>query len=59
MGHWLKTLYDKDNIMRRKYWNEAWFKACILLGLFIAAYWIPLKAIVNIWWTDEDYSYGF
>jgi exosortase D (VPLPA-CTERM-specific) len=45
--------------MRNKFWDEAWFKACILLGLFIAAYWIPLKTIVNVWWTDEDYSYGF
>ena len=45
--------------MRQKFWDEAWFKASILLGLFIAAYWIPLKTIVNVWWTDEDYSYGF
>lgn len=44
--------------MRHKFWNEARFKAFILLGLFIAAYWIPLKAIVNVWLTDEDYSYG-
>lgn len=49
----------QDNIMRHKFWDETWFKTCILLSLFIAAYWIPLKTIVNIWRTDEDYSYGF
>ena len=54
-----KIYMIKKNIMRYKFWNKAWFKACILIGLFIAAYWIPLKTIVNIWWSDEDYSYGF
>jgi exosortase D (VPLPA-CTERM-specific) len=49
----------RKNIIKHKLWDEAWFKACILFGLFIAAYWIPLKTIVNVWWTDEDYSYGF
>ena len=36
-----------------------WLKAFLLLALFIGAYWVPLKGIVSIWWTDDDYSYGF
>lgn len=35
------------------------FKCIVLLGLFIAAYWVPLKAMVTIWLTNDDYSYGF
>ena len=31
----------------------------VLAVLFVAAYWIPLKGIVNVWMTNEDYSYGF
>ncbi len=31
----------------------------ILTILFIAAYYVPLKSMVNIWWENEDYSYGF
>lgn len=30
-----------------------------LMALFIAAYWVPLKAMVSIWWNDDDYSYAF
>lgn len=39
--------------------ERTWVKACILLVVFIAAYWIPLKTMVNTWWSNEDYSYGF
>jgi exosortase D (VPLPA-CTERM-specific) len=31
----------------------------VFLGIFIAAYWIPLKSMVNTWVTNGDYSYGF
>ncbi len=40
-------------------WHKAYFKASILFVLFIVAYWMPLKTMVGIWWTNEDYSYGF
>ena len=33
--------------------------AVALLVLFVAAYWVPLRSMVNTWWTNEDYSYGF
>jgi len=33
--------------------------AAALLVLFVAAYWVPLRSMVNTWWTNEDYSYGF
>lgn len=39
--------------------NKAWFKGVILLALFVVAYWVPLKTMVGMWWTNEDYSYGF
>jgi exosortase D (VPLPA-CTERM-specific) len=38
---------------------NVWLKISVLLSLFIAAYWIPLKGIVNTWLTNPDYSYGF
>ncbi|OGP13272.1 MAG: EpsI family protein [Deltaproteobacteria bacterium GWA2_54_12] len=31
----------------------------ILTILFIAAYYVPFKSMVNIWWGNDDYSYGF
>jgi exosortase D (VPLPA-CTERM-specific) len=31
----------------------------ILTMLFIAAYYVPLKSMVSIWWENDDYSYGF
>jgi exosortase D (VPLPA-CTERM-specific) len=34
-------------------------KLSVLGVLFVAAYWIPLKGIVNTWMTNEDYAYGF
>ena len=34
------------------------FKVFILLMLFICAYWIPLKSLVHVWLTSDDYSYG-
>lgn len=34
-------------------------KVSVLLVLFIGAYWIPIKAMVNIWWNNENYSHGF
>jgi exosortase D (VPLPA-CTERM-specific) len=30
-----------------------------LMFLFIAAYYTPLRAMVNVWATNDDYSYGF
>ena len=27
--------------------------------LFISAYYVPLRSMVNIWWENDDYSYGF
>lgn len=33
--------------------------AAALFVLFVAAYWVPLRSMVNTWWTNEDYSYGF
>ncbi|MBT0666189.1 EpsI family protein [Geobacter pelophilus] len=36
-----------------------WLKIAGLLGLFIAAYWVPLRGMVNVWQSNEDYSYGF
>jgi exosortase D (VPLPA-CTERM-specific) len=45
--------------MKEKIWNNPLFKPITLLMVFIAAYWIPLKTMVYIWWTDGDYSYGF
>lgn len=39
--------------------NKISFKVFILLFLFIFAYWVPLKTMVFIWWTNDDYSYGF
>ncbi len=35
------------------------FAASILSILFTLAYWVPLRAIVNVWKTNDDYSYGF
>lgn len=31
----------------------------VLAIFFITAYYVPLKTMVNVWWQDEDYSYGF
>jgi exosortase len=45
--------------MKEKWWARAWFQATALFILFVAAYWVPLSAMVKIWYTDEDYSYGF
>jgi exosortase D (VPLPA-CTERM-specific) len=39
--------------------GNIWFQASVLFFLFLCAYWIPLKGIVNTWMTNEDYSYGF
>lgn len=33
-------------------------KVILLLGLFILAYWVPLKGIAHEWFHNEDYSYG-
>lgn len=40
----------------KKYW--LYFTA-VFIALFIAAYWIPLKGMVNVWINNDDYSYGF
>ncbi|MBI5237005.1 MAG: EpsI family protein [Deltaproteobacteria bacterium] len=31
----------------------------ILAILFIAAYYVPFRSMVSIWWENVDYSYGF
>jgi len=31
----------------------------VLVALFIAAYWVPLRTMATIWMENEDYSYGF
>ncbi len=33
-------------------------KATLLLLLFIAAYWTPLRGTAGVWFTNGDYSYG-
>ena len=40
-------------------WNDIRFQALTLFVLFIVAYWVPIKTLVTIWLTNEDYSYGF
>ena len=35
------------------------FNSILLLGIFVAAYWIPLSGMVHTWSTNDDYSYGF
>ncbi len=52
---------SKDGVMQelRIVISKAWFKAVTLLLLFVLAYWVPLRTVVNIWLNDEDYSYGF
>ena len=47
--------------MEKKYsiFQNIWFQLAVLLTLFICAYWIPLKGIVTVWMTNDDYSYGF
>lgn len=39
--------------------GEIRMQIVILTVLFIAAYYVPLKSMVNIWWENVDYSYGF
>ncbi|MBU4484309.1 EpsI family protein [bacterium] len=39
--------------------QNIWVNVFVLMALFIGAYWIPLKGIVNVWITNDDYSYGF
>jgi exosortase D (VPLPA-CTERM-specific) len=31
----------------------------LLIIAFVAAYHVPLKSMANIWWSNDDYSYGF
>lgn len=40
-------------------YDDSRMKVAILGALFIVAYWVPLKGMVNVWVTNEDYSYGF
>ena len=39
--------------------RDARMQLFLLLPLFIAAYWIPLRSMVHVWMSNEDYSYGF
>lgn len=34
-------------------------KMLALLVLFVVAYWVPLIGTAHVWFTSEDYSYGF
>ena len=34
-------------------------QAMLLLAMFIAAYWVPLRSMAHTWMNDADYSYGF
>jgi len=34
-------------------------QAVLLLAIFIAAYWVPLRSMAHTWMNEEDYSYGF
>jgi len=45
--------------MKQTMGERYWIQASFLSILFVAAYWIPLKAIVRTWMTNGDYSYGF
>jgi len=44
--------------MSRAVTGNIGLKVILLLGLFILAYWVPLKGIVHVWLNNEDYSYG-
>ena len=33
-------------------------KVILLSGLFVLAYWVPLKGIAHEWFHNDDYSYG-
>lgn len=39
--------------------RDSRLKAGAVLLIFIAAYWQPLKSMVHVWMTNDDYSYGF
>lgn len=34
-------------------------QAASVLLIFIVAYWLPLKSMVHVWMSNDDYSYGF
>jgi len=39
--------------------RDARIRAILLLTMFIAAYWVPLRSMTHTWMNEEDYSYGF
>jgi len=39
--------------------GNLWIRIVILLVLFIGAYWVAIKGIVDTWIENDDYSYGF
>jgi exosortase D (VPLPA-CTERM-specific) len=43
----------------KSYFEDIRTQIVVLAILFIAAYYVPLKTLVNVWWENEDYSYGF
>ena len=43
----------------KKYFEDIRIQVGILSILFIAAYHVPLKSMMNIWIDNDDYSYGF
>ncbi|MDY6832599.1 MAG: EpsI family protein [Thermodesulfobacteriota bacterium] len=48
-----------ENVLQNKSFNTVGVKTALLLLLFGVAYWVPLKALVQVWLTNDDYSYGF
>jgi exosortase D (VPLPA-CTERM-specific) len=45
--------------VKNKFLDTLWFKVAALSILFLAAYWVPLKGIVNTWFVSDEYSFGF
>lgn len=41
-----------------KFFYNPLFQGCVLVLLFIAAYWIPFSSLYETWTTNDDYSYG-
>jgi exosortase D (VPLPA-CTERM-specific) len=43
----------------KDYFGNVRTQIAVLAVLFVAAYYVPFKSMANIWWENEDYSYGF
>jgi exosortase D (VPLPA-CTERM-specific) len=44
---------------KEKHSGRYYKEIALLLALFVAAFWVPLRSMVLTWSTNEDYSYGF